>query len=383
MSRSRFKSRVRIGVVNFPIPKTNVTPLSHLVDILCSLSDELYLITGNGGSALSQRSNKLRIYLVDHKTHANIFRRIGNYALTQLKISYRLAKLSKYVDLWVFFLGGEFLLPSMLVAKLLRKDAVLALTVFNEKTIEARASALEKLLLPILMINFALARRIIVYSERFIEEWSLQKYRSKISVAQEHFLDFSRFRVERPLDNRDKIVSYIGRLDEEKGILNLVKALPKVLKARADIEFLIVGRGPLKHHVKESLSREGVIGRVKHMNWIPDGEFTEYLNRLQLLVLPSCSEGLPNIVLEAMACGTPVLVTLVGAIPDFIKDSENGFVLENNFPECIAHNIIRALNHPDREEIANNARAFVEKEFTYEGAVEKYAKILADLSVID
>ncbi|MBT9132838.1 MAG: N-acetyl-alpha-D-glucosaminyl L-malate synthase [Syntrophomonadaceae bacterium] len=81
-----------------------------------------------------------------------------------------------------------------------------------------------------------------------------------------------------------------------------------------------------------------------------------------------------------MVFGTPVLATPVGAIPDVIKDSETGFIMENNSPECIARNIIRALNHPNLKEITKNARALVEREFTYEKAVERYRNILVSLA---
>ena len=84
--------------------------------------------------------------------------------------------------------------------------------------------------------------------------------------------------------------------------------------------------------------------------------------------------------LEAIACGTPVLATPVGAVLDTIKDEKTGFIMENNSPECIAKNDIRALNHRDLEKIAEKGRELVEKEYTYEAAVERYRKILKDLS---
>jgi glycosyltransferase involved in cell wall biosynthesis len=66
----------------------------------------------------------------------------------------------------------------------------------------------------------------------------------------------------------------------------------------------------------------------------------------------------------------------VGATPDIIKDGETGFIMENNSPECIVENIVRALNQTCLEQIARNARTLVEREFTYEAAVERYKEIL-------
>jgi len=104
-----------------------------------------------------------------------------------------------------------------------------------------------------------------------------------------------------------------------------------------------------------------------------------YLNEAKLVVLPSYGEGLPNIVLEAMACGTPVLATPVGGIPDVIQNGDTGFIMKNNSPACIAENVMRALEHPDLETIVKNARALVEQEFTYEGAMERWKEILEEL----
>jgi glycosyltransferase involved in cell wall biosynthesis len=84
--------------------------------------------------------------------------------------------------------------------------------------------------------------------------------------------------------------------------------------------------------------------------------------------------------LEAMACGTPVLATPVGAVPDVIVDGKTGFIMENNSPECIAENVMRALEHPDLEGVAQRARALVEREYTFERAVERWKSILEEVS---
>ena len=103
------------------------------------------------------------------------------------------------------------------------------------------------------------------------------------------------------------------------------------------------------------------------------------MNELRLLVVPSYTETGPYIAFEAMACGTPVLGTPVGLMADVLRDGENGFIMENNSPECIAKNIIRALNDPNLEQIARNARNLVETEFTFEKAVDRYRGILDSL----
>jgi glycosyltransferase involved in cell wall biosynthesis len=95
---------------------------------------------------------------------------------------------------------------------------------------------------------------------------------------------------------------------------------------------------------------------------------------LRLLVLPSYTEGLPNIMLEAMACGTPVLAT-----PDVIIDGKTGFIMENNSPECIAENVIRALNSPDLERIAEERRQFVEENFSFESTVTRWKEVLEEI----
>jgi len=257
---------------------------------------------------------------------------------------------------------------------------VLAQSGSQMQTAELRKDRLSKVLGALSGINFTLSDKIILYSEHLIDEWKLQEYRSKIFVSPRHILDLDRFKMQIPLSGRNDLVGWIGRFGTEKGLLEFAEAIPEILERTEGIKFLVAGDGQLRGRIEEYLDKQNLKDKVRLTGWIPHDHVSDYLNDLKLLVLPSYTEGLPNIVLEAMACGTPVLATPVGAIPDVIRDSETGFIMENNSPECIAQNVVRALNHSNLEHIAKNARAFVENEYTHEKAVERYRKVLRSVA---
>ena len=368
-----------IGIVTFPLVEAGNIPLSNLVDILYPLSNDVYLITGNDGYTLFKNDKRIHSYGIRHERGVHVFARILRYIHTQLRISYKLGKISRNINIWIFFIGGDTLLLPMLTAKLLTKKVILASA---GSTLQSSMSANDNLSNQVKIlehINRSLSDRIILYSPNLIEEWKLEKYRTKILIAHKHFLDFDKFRIKKEFDERENLVGYIGRLSEEKGTLNFVEAIPQIIKERADVEFLMGGDGPLQDEIEKYLDKNNLTDRVKLTGWIPHDKLPDYLNELKLVILPSYTEGLPNLMLEAMACGTPVLATPVGAIPDVITDAETGFTMEDNSPACIAENVMQALEHPDLERIVGNARALVEREFTYAAAVEKYRMILKEL----
>ena len=276
-------------------------------------------------------------------------------------------------------MGGETLAPSVVTAKIFRKKAIIVLPGRVTTAMEAIG---DQLVVPVKILT-KIARRhckkIVVYSPALITEWNLEPYRHKILIAHEHFLDFTTFTVTTPLTSRPPLIGYIGRLSGEKGIQHFTQTLPSILAGQPDLRVLIGGDGPLKEPIAASLQKGGVATRVDLAGWISHDDLPSYLNQLRLLVLPSYTEGLPNIMLEAMACGTPVLATPVGAIPDVIIDGKTGFIMENNSPECIAENVIRALNSPDLERIAEEGRLSVEENFTFECTVERWNEVLEEI----
>jgi len=369
----------KIGIVTFPVSQAGVIPLSNLVNIFCSIVEEVHVVTGGDGFTAFKNNKKVHPYLVEHNSGHTLISRIFKYVQTQIRISNKLFKLRKDVNCWVFFIGAEGLVIPILTAKLLRKKVVVASAGTGFKPAKAANTDFAFFLGLLQTCTYYLANKIVLYSKGFVEQQSLGKYKNKIFIAHEHFLDFDLFKNQCQLNDRAFLVGYIGRLSEEKGAFNFVKAISAILAERNESICFIGGDGQLKDNIEKYLLENNLNKKVKFAGWISHEKLPQYLNDIKLVVIPSYYEGLPNIMLEAMACGTLVLATPVGAIPDFIKDSETGFIMEDNSPGCIATNIKRALNHPDIKQIENNAMTLVKKEFTYGNAVLKYRELFDKL----
>ena len=373
-----------IGIVTSPGLTTGAIPLSKLIEVLQPLSSRLYVISGkNAVNLLEQKSENVHIVEVKppEKKSNNIFSRIKHNANIQFGVSNKVVRLAGSVDIFIFLFAEGLVLP-MLTAKLLRKKTLLMFTGSdaNLKADQVTRDPLTKASALLQNINRMLADKVMVHSKSVILEHGMQKYRRKIAAGHAVFYDFTTFGIQKPLSVRDNLIGYIGALREIKGVANLVEAIPTILQKRNEMSFLIGGDGPLRQKLETAICQAGLGNNVTFTDWIPHDELPNYLNRLKLLIIPSYTETGPYIAFEAMACGTPVLATPVGSIPDMIKDSETGFIMENNSPECISRNVIRALNHPNLEQITKNARALVEREFTYEKAVERYRQILDEVS---
>jgi glycosyltransferase involved in cell wall biosynthesis len=359
--------------------------------VLAPLAEKVFIITGNFFEKIpydNVRVINVKAPMIESYSQT-LFSRAFRFLSTQLALSCALIRLSSKtsnnIDA-VFILTGGPSLITTIISKLLGKKTILTLRGSILRGTLGAEEPLQRDLLrgPLLILrklNLDLSDRILAYSHGVITQWHLEKHRNKVLVASYIFVDLNEFRLQTPLDKRSDIVGYIGRLSPDKGVVNFVEAMPKLVEASPDIRFLLVGDGELRDKIAQYVNQFNLSDKVRIIGRVSHNEIPGYLNRLKLLVIPSYSEGLPNAVLEAMACGTPVLATPVGSIPDVITDGETGFIMENNSPECIAKNVMRALNHPNLGEVAQNARVLVEKEFTYQAAVERFRDILVSLNL--
>ena len=374
-------------------PSNNIvreTFLANFTGVLEPICNEIFVITGN--TSFSEGHNKkmhiIKMKGVDLDENESMLSWVLKQILIQLKASFNLFKIHKNIDIVVFYLAARSYLLPMLCAKLLKKKTAVTATGSASRTSRKMYSGmlfgvggifisyisgfLEK-------INFSLSDQIYVESESAIHFLGLNKYRNKISINGALYMDTKLFKIKKYLEDRRDLVGYIGRLSKEKGVMNFVKAIPLMRKEREDIDFLIGGGGLLHDKIKKVLEKSKTYDKVTLTGWIPHDKLPDYLNELKLLILPSYIEGVPGIVQEAMACGTVVLATPVGGVPDLIKDGETGFILENNSPECIEKNVIRALEHPNLDEIVKRARKLIEDEYAYEVMVRKCKYSLEEL----
>jgi glycosyltransferase involved in cell wall biosynthesis len=368
---------LKIGVITVPINKAGIPPVSHLLDILAVYSPDLYLLTGNDGYTFFKQDPRLHVggLVYTGLNHSFLFR-LSRYIWTQFFISCQIMRLRNHVDLWIFFIGGYRLHLPVFVAKILHKNVVLLLADSGGKHPRDPQGFVVSLPKILVDLPYSYADKIVVYSPRLTSLWGLEKFRNKISIAHEHFINFTQFKRKTRYQDRPLLIGYIGRLSDEKGIRNLIAAIPAIRTTYPGIFILIGGDGPLMEEIKAYVQTERLNDQVEFSGWISHDNLPDFLNRLRLLVLPSYTEGLPNIVLEAMACGTPVLATPVGAIPDIIIEGQTGFRMETNSPACISENIIRALHTPDIERIAENGRKFVQENYTFEKTAESWNIIL-------
>jgi glycosyltransferase involved in cell wall biosynthesis len=355
--------KTRIGILSI----LNESLISDLVEVQAHIFDSVHLIA----PGYKPKNHQNVIYRpIKYRVGENIISQISNQITSQIMMSIDLVQLNKQVDFWVFH-GGDTLLLPMLTAKLLRSKVMLLMAGNLRNEVKYKKNILNRVQLSIRKINCALTDKIFLYSDLLIKQWEMSNYRNKIRIADHHFIDLCVFKLVKPLSDRAKLVGYIGRLSSEKGILDFVKAVPVVLQKEPSIKFIIIGDGPLKQEIIEYLASLNLGSQVTMTGRVKRQDIPGYLNEIGLCVLPSYTEGMPNVILEAMACGTPVLATPVGAVLDIITDKQTGFIIKQNSPEEIASGILRAFGSSDIQKIADSARNKVEREFSFEAVKEK------------
>jgi glycosyltransferase involved in cell wall biosynthesis len=202
------------------------------------------------------------------------------------------------------------------------------------------------------------------------------------SIDPERFTDpDSRYRVKLNRyfrSPRSRIIGAAGRLSPEKGFDVLVAAAERVLDDDPTIGFVLFGEGDCRPNLQQQIADAGMTGAFVLAGFRAD--LDRFLPHLDLFVLPSYTEGLPNVVLEASAAGVPVVATAVGGTPEVIDDAASGWLCPPGDPEALAARLLDALTTEEGlREVGFQGRQRVLERFTFPRQASAYRALFASL----
>lgn len=167
---------------------------------------------------------------------------------------------------------------------------------------------------------------------------------------------------------------YVGRLSIEKGVLDLLSALSGVGDQLREhgATVTMIGKGPLEGEIAKRIETENLADIVQLLPWEPQDRLKLWYSAADLLLLPSKTEPLGRVMLEAMSCGTPVIATAAEGPTDHVRDGVNGLLVPLGDPAAFAERLLAALENPAAlNSMGERAAAYAARTFGWEAIVKR------------
>ncbi|MFQ6114781.1 MAG: glycosyltransferase [bacterium] len=174
-------------------------------------------------------------------------------------------------------------------------------------------------------------------------------------------------------------LAVIARLEKVKGHQYFIQAFHQLAQRHRNVSTIFVGSGSELGNLENMVHEAGLDGRIRFLGIRKD--VSEILNAIDILVLPSIAgEGLPNVVLEAMACGKPVIATTVGGTGEAIRHGENGFLVPPGDVTALEKAIEKIISERDKIPwYGNRARSIAEHEFSLQKQITSFENLYNSL----
>lgn len=193
-----------------------------------------------------------------------------------------------------------------------------------------------------------------------------------------NFVDLKLFHPIFAKKNLNKTIVFSGALEKRKGVHILLEALNIIQREFSDVHLIILGDGSEKIYLQKIAHNLNISNKITFKGWVEN--VVDYLHSADIFVLPSLQEGLPNSLLEAMACGIPVIASKIGGVVDVIEDGKSGILFEPGNISDLANAIRKLLKDDDlRDKIKAEAVKIIVEKFSIERVVEEYINLYKNL----
>jgi glycosyltransferase involved in cell wall biosynthesis len=182
---------------------------------------------------------------------------------------------------------------------------------------------------------------------------------------------------------REPFVLFVGRLDFRKGLFDLLESFKKISEIMPNLLLKIIGKGPLRKSLEHIVEKNNLEQRVLFLNHVSDEELVSNYQKARLVIIPSHYEGLPTVLLEAMACGTPVVATRINGNVDVIDDGVNGILVEPKKPSELTRAILSIIEDEEElKQIGHNGRMKIESYYSWKKIGERYLNIFQEMTKV-
>jgi glycosyltransferase involved in cell wall biosynthesis len=171
-----------------------------------------------------------------------------------------------------------------------------------------------------------------------------------------------------------RLLGAVGRLSPEKGFDLLIRAVARLRQAGGDLHLWIAGDGPAAESLQRLIDELGCRDCIRLLGHVADPKLL--FEAMDAFVLSSTREGLPNVVLEAMAMETPVIATRTAGVPMLVSDGLTGLLVEPGSVDCLTEGIARlCTDELLANRLAQAARSRIEDQFSFARRMEKIVRI--------
>lgn len=183
-----------------------------------------------------------------------------------------------------------------------------------------------------------------------------------------------------PTEPRQEVLLFVGTLIPRKGAGYLLRAMPQIVSRHPAVRLVVVGEGPEQGALEYQARELGISQRVEFVGWQPRDSIRDWMQRARLLVLPSLEEGLGVVLLEALACGTPIIGSDVGGIPDVVVP-EVGILVPPADPVRLAEAADHLLSDQARwRQMSQQARQRVEACYAWPKIAGRFVEMYKDMA---